>query len=156
MLIASQWFVLPFAPSRCLSTVFASQVWRNFFLSAFQSHILRNLFMIVNRLPLKLIRSMRPVRSLRKVFCSWKIRSNVPLIFASFPLKTLYQELLNEHLDFIHYFGDLMSNSSAELSDLLLELILTKLLSVYAYLGCSFSFSKTRNSGLSQTGDQNI
>ena len=48
------------------------------------------------------------------------------------------QELLNEHLDFIHYFGDLMSNSSAELSDLLLELILTKLLSVYAYLGCSF------------------
>ena len=78
------------------------------------------------------------------------------MIFASFPLKTLYQELLNEHLDFIHYFGDLMSNSSAELSDLLLELILTKLLSVYAYLGCSFSFSKTRNSGLSQTGDQNI
>ena len=156
MLIASQWSVPPFAPSRCLCTVFASQVWRNFFLSAFQSHILRNLFMIVNRLPLKLIHSMRPDRSLRIVFCSSKISSNVPLIFTGFPLKTLYQELLNEHLDFIHYFGDLMSNSSAELSDLLLELILTKLLSVYAYLGCSFSFSKTRNSGLSQTGDQNI
>jgi len=43
------------------------------------------------------------------------------------------QELLNEHLDFIHYFGDIMSNSSPELSDLLLELVLKKLLSVYAF-----------------------
>jgi len=43
------------------------------------------------------------------------------------------QELLNEHLDFVHYFADIMSNSSTDLSDLLLELILTKLLSVYAY-----------------------
>ena len=69
------------------------------------------------------------------------------VIFALTVMTHKNKELLNEHLDFIHYFGDLMSNSSAELSDLLLELILTKLLSVYAYLGCSFSFSKTRNSG---------
>ena len=46
---------------------------------------------------------------------------------------SLWVNLYQLDKDFIHYFGDIMSNSSPELSDLLLELILKKLLSVYAF-----------------------
>ena len=41
-------------------------------------------------------------------------------------------ELLNEHLDFLHYFADIIVNSPEQLSTLLIELLLQKLFSVYA------------------------
>ena len=42
------------------------------------------------------------------------------------------KELLNEHLDFLHYFADIIVNSPHHLSTLLIELLLQKLFSVYA------------------------
>jgi hypothetical protein len=41
-------------------------------------------------------------------------------------------ELLNEHMDFLHYFADIIGNSPKLLSNLLIELLLQKLISVYA------------------------
>ncbi|CAG5089312.1 Oidioi.mRNA.OKI2018_I69.PAR.g12170.t1.cds [Oikopleura dioica] len=59
-------------------------------------------------------------------------------------------QLLNDHMDFLHYFADIISNASPALGNLLIELLLQKLLSVYAApifkdIGVDPSFAERRS-----------
>jgi len=59
-------------------------------------------------------------------------------------------QLLNDHMDFLHYFADIISNASAALGNMLIELLLQKLLSVYAApifkdIGVDPSFAERRS-----------